>query len=371
MFPSSSSSVLFLSTFLLVLLSLSALVSSKPLYANHSHPAGWSHAGRAPSTSMHTVTLALQQRNVDVLEEAFNNRTDPTHPHYQQWMSPNELHSITALQPTEVASVLDWLTASGVKPSNGATVTYAAGSDAIVINAQVAHLEAAFNTQLSSYSHAELGQHIRQSLTASSELPDHIAPLVAITRGLTNFPRKLTNALAVSSDGKEWKPADPSLSAYRRTPPAASKGAGRHSFHSMQSYNEYTIVPINVLDRWYGFPDRSATTILDSPTISSGVYEPGNQYFQPNDLSIYSYLQSTTQNRSFLSVPASHIVGNANNPSATPGGEQSLDIQSILALNPQATPYYILDASGGDWYNFALWVRYHPNQDTFIASCCC
>ena len=360
MASSYSSSFLALSCLVFVLLQCVS-VNGKSLYSGHSQPAGWSHTGRAQSTSYHTVTLALHQHNLDVLEEAFNNRTDPTHPQYQQWMTPAELHSYTALQPSEVQSIVDWLMASGIQSMNGANIKYVVGTDAIVINAQVLHLEAAFNTEFSTYSHSEQGEHIRQSVTATSYLPDHVAPLVYMVRGLTDFPKKLTRALAVSSDGKEWKPADPSLSAFRAAP-AGNSNAGGHQFHSMQTTYYYSITSINVLDRWYGLPDRSASTIRDtSPLVSTGVYEPSNGYFQPNDLSIYSYLQSSTQNRSFLSVPSNHIIGNANNPSAAPGGEESLDIQAILSLNPQATPYYILDASGGDWYYFALWFQSFPN----------
>ena len=359
---STVSSLLRLLSPLLVLLSLcAASVSGAALYAGHTHPTGWNHTGRAPATSLHTVTLALQQRNLDVLQQAFANRTDPAHPHYQQWMTPAELHSYTALQPGEIQAILDWLTASGVQASSGASVQYVAGSDAIVVTAPVAQLEAAFSTQLSTYSHPDHSKHIiRQSLTASSQLPDHIAPLVEMTRGLTNFPVKLTRALAVDAAGNEWRPANPASSAYHKAPAGSSSKVGGHKFHDMQVVYEYSIVPINVLDRWYGFPDRSASRILDSPTISSGVYEPGNGYFSPADLSIYSYLQSSTQNRSFLSVPAGHLLGNANNPSQ-PGGEESLDIQAILSLNPQATPYYVLDGSGGDWYSFALWFQSFPN----------
>ena len=204
---SSSFSFLVLSV-LVVLLSLCASVSGKPLYANHSLPSGWSHVGRAPSTSYHTVTLALVQRNMAALVEAFHNRTDPFHPQYQQWMSASELHSYTALPASSVQSILDWLTESGIgQASSGASVKYVAGSDAIVVRAQVQHLEAAFSTELSSYTHHEMGSSIAQALNATSHLPDHVAPLVEMVRGLTNMPRKLTPSL--TPDGwNRWKPAD-------------------------------------------------------------------------------------------------------------------------------------------------------------------
>ena len=271
-------------------------------------------------------------------------------------MSPREIHSYTALQPSEVQSILDWLIASGVQPSNNATIQYVAGSDAIVVKAQVAHIEAAFSTQLSTYSHAELGSSIGQSLTATSHMPDHVAPLVAMVRGLTNHPRNLTRSLIVNELGKEWKPANWKQSPHRAAD-TTSNDTDSHSFHTKQVEYIYSISPANVLAKWYGLPDRTSSTKLDSPKISIGVFAPPGGYFSPADLQIYSYLESATQNRSYMEVPPSHVYGGTNN-AASPGGEESLDIQASTSINPQATPYYILDGSGGDWYIFTLWVRH-------------
>ena len=358
---SSSFSFLVLSV-LVVLLSLCASVSGKPLYANHSLPSGWSHVGRAPSTSYHTVTLALVQRNMAALVEAFHNRTDPFHPQYQQWMSASELHSYTALPASSVQSILDWLTASGIgQASSGASVKYVAGSDAIVVRAQVQHLEAAFSTELSSYTHHEMGSSIAQALNATSHLPDHVAPLVEMVRGLTNMPRKLTPSL--TPDGwNRWKPADPTKSEY-------STGAKGHSFHAKQAENINNISPFNVLAKWYGLPDRTSTTGHTSKA-SIGVYAFDDGYFDPNDLSIYSYLESATQNRSYMYVPPSNVLGAVNDPT-NPAGEFSLDIQASTSVNPQATPHYVLDTSGGDWYIFALWVSSLHSSQSHMCRCFC
>ena len=68
-------------------LCLAAPTLADVFYTRDHVPSGWIKGAAAPAHAKVEFTLALRQRNVDILDKWFWEVSDPTHPNYQDYKS--------------------------------------------------------------------------------------------------------------------------------------------------------------------------------------------------------------------------------------------------------------------------------------------
>lgn len=97
---------------------LAALVAAAPVVEERVVPApayscAYEVSESASADASVTFTIAVQQRNMDVLKARVLDVSDPDSPRYGQWMSAQEVAELTRPADEDVAAVTAWLDAHG------------------------------------------------------------------------------------------------------------------------------------------------------------------------------------------------------------------------------------------------------------------
>jgi len=267
-------------------------------------PAGWSKGAAAPAHAKVEFTLALRQRNLDILDKWFWEVSEPTHRNYQDYKSIDELRDLTSPTDSELAKVWEWLHSAGIH--HPSTTHF---GDSLDVVTSVKHAEKLFNTKMHVYTHKETGAKIVRQW-GDYGMPDEIAPFVDIVTGLSTFPI-------------------PHLTV--RRPNAA---------------NDYGVVP-QTIDALYQISKESRAALAATGIkTSQGVIEFQGQSFSPDDLANFA----TGTNIKIAPLNASTIIG-PNDPSG-PQVEATLDIQMVAAVNTEATNWFWLEQGQGWLYQF-------------------
>lgn len=153
-------------------------------------------------------TVALRERNLDVLESAFWSVSDPRSASYQQYWTPEQINELTAPPQEVVKKVLQWLSQGGI-PAQSMTIF----PTAIQVETTVEVASALFNTafysfsfSLSSPKKAPLKEETTQIALDPYEIPDSLDTLIEMVLGLSMFPPR---HLKVHSKGPRPGSKDP------------------------------------------------------------------------------------------------------------------------------------------------------------------
>jgi len=95
--------------------STSTLVSMEPAFTEFETIAakkGWTQLGRADPSAELEMIIALQPRNVDILEERLLAAATPGNLEYGNWLTKEEVHELTSPDQSTVDAVLEWHGAS-------------------------------------------------------------------------------------------------------------------------------------------------------------------------------------------------------------------------------------------------------------------
>lgn len=273
-------------------------------YTRSTVPAGWTKGAAAPASAKVEFSLALRQRNLDILDKWFWEVSDPTHRNYQDFKTIDELRDLTSPSADELSKVWQWLHSAGIH--HPSTTNF---GDSIDVVTTVKHAEKLFDTKMHVYTHGETGAKIVRQW-GDYNVPDEVAPLVDIVTGLSSFPI-------------------PHLEVNR--PNAA---------------NDYGVVP-QTIDKLYQISQESRAMLKATGiTTSQGVIEFQGQNYSPDDLSVFA----TGCNVKIHNVTASHTIG-PNDPT-NPQVEAELDIQMVAAVNVEADNWFWLEQGQGWLYQF-------------------
>ena len=283
------------------------------LYDGQQPPSNWRLLRPAVDTERLRFTLILKAENVEELQRRFWQRTDPEHELYTEWMTNDEIEQLVRLRPEDDAMLRSELAAHGITAEQ--VVSH---GDSFVINSSVASASSLFSTSFHHFAHSSGLRAIRQHGPCS--LRAAIAPLIVMTLDVHTFP-------AIRS-----RPS----SRRRRLRPASASGSDSASA-AERGNNDYW-VPQGVAGV-YNVPFPIAP--LSHPAVTAGVIEWGlQQSFNQSDLDIFSNLTA-------LRLPVvKHVVGLSTEG---PGGESTLDIQWIMAMDPGATPWFWQLSEKGQW----------------------
>ncbi len=124
-------------------------------YTRSTVPAGWTKGASAPQSAKVEFSLALRQRNLDILDKWFWEVSDPLHHNYQDYKTIDEIRDLTSPTSEELSKVWEWLHSAGIH--HPSTTNF---GDSLDVVTSVKHAEQLFGTKMYVYTHGESGAKI-------------------------------------------------------------------------------------------------------------------------------------------------------------------------------------------------------------------
>lgn len=266
----------------------------KSTFASHAEPAGWRDVGDASESQLHSLTVALKLRNVDLLERALAQTSDPESPLYGQHWSKERVDATCAPAAESLRVVREWLRAAF-----GASVhldeSFHGYIDVVV---PIAAAERALDADFRLFAHKKAPGTLAR--THRYSLPAHVVPHVDFVAGTVRFPSTRAKFITDTPRLREIKAAVP------RDPNWPSLG----------------IVPDTILSRYDLYNYKPAKLTKQSIAQFLG------QAWSPIDLEEY------------YTLFAQSCIGHCEpyetiGPNAwyDPGVESNLDVQTITAVS--------------------------------------
>lgn len=160
-----------------ILVSVDSQLGSETIHSHTEsiiHRESFLKVARADRNFQHEIVIAVKKKNLDLIEKIVAERSTPGHSLYQQWLTFDEVTSMTK-DPDATAAVETWLSLEGVG------VTWrSVRSDYLKVTASVSFWEKTFKTEFYTWEDREVvgqvSRHIRaETCQLPSFLVDHIA----------------------------------------------------------------------------------------------------------------------------------------------------------------------------------------------------
>jgi len=319
---------------LLVVLALCVLASASrtPIYTRTAAPKGWSLGSTANADATVTFSLALYQKNLDVLEKIAMGVSDPDSNDYQNFLTKEQIQAIVSPSAAVQDAVVSALVSAGVPIANIVNL-----GDSIDVKTTVAVASDFFQTQFFEFVSFDKKVTIVRQFGPYS-LPTTVARLVQMVVGLSSFPIGHLNAKDHFYQTIK-KGAMAELKAKKaKQPPTPNDDLG--------------IVPATYF-LMYQIPSES---FANATSTSQGVIEFVGQSYSPTDLQAYA-----DGNAIKITVPSAGTTVGPNDPTS-PQIEAQLDIEAMACVNDEATNWFWLEAGSGWQYAFAThFVATAPN----------
>ncbi len=260
-----------------------------------------SHAtmlGAASSQQQLSLSVGLQLRNRQELENLLSNLYDPRSPMYHHFLTPQQFDDEfgpTADQQQQVISFLR---------SQGFSVTHVSPNGLLIdASATVAQAEAAFQVSINNY---KVGANTFFANASAPTIPGSLSSLILSIGGLDN--------------STHWKPILASSLSQQKQ--ALASGASRKAQATPSGYG-----PSDLLGAYDGNPLHQANILGDNQTVA--VFELDG--YQSSDITQY------LQNYNLGTPNISNVQVDGFNGSAGPGAiEVELDIEVVAAMAPHA-----------------------------------
>jgi len=149
--------------------------------------------GRAPGETVLPISIALRQKNLDVLKAKFERITDPNNAEYAQWMTVEEISNLIAPNHHEINEVLQYVKNAARNPVQFYVMP---SRDFVKAMMSVSDLEEIFKVKMYLWEHAKNGQQLIRSASEYS-IPSEIAHLIDVISMVSDFP---ASHLSVRSD---------------------------------------------------------------------------------------------------------------------------------------------------------------------------
>jgi subtilase family serine protease len=334
-----------IAAFLLVLVAVataSSLIDSEhvPIYQRSGAPkkSKWSLSHRAESHLPVTFTLALKQRNVQLLEQLLLEDADPLSPNYGQHLTHERVLEIVAPEKMVQRKVIRWIkeAAAAYGPQN--LFELINHQDSIQVKATVEFVEKLFKTNMHVFinkkNHVAIIKHMG-TLSIPQELVTHIE----LVTGITELPPTNIPFLNFGVQKKE----------------SATK---------KQAQDNLCNVPYN-LRNLYGVPQ---TLTVTNPNATQSIYaevSAGTQEgFGIGSVADFEHANNLPKN------PITCVLGTGSNwyYANDTDTEAQLDTQMMQGMAPGAkTCFYIMDYGNGWMYEFANYVFHVPNAPLVVS----
>jgi len=257
----------------------------------------WTRMERVHPEATLSVSIAVVQKNLDILEDIFWAVSHPESPRYGKFLSRAEVAELTA-NPEATATIVAHLKRSGVK-SHMMTTTKA--GEWIQLVAPAATLEKVFGGEFHAYQ-AKNGRRVTR--VESISMPGDVLNAIDTLLEVNDFPHP--RAFVSKKFVRAW--------------PKTEVADG-----------DALVIP-SLLQSFYKINKPWATP---NKKNSDSVFECQQQYFTPSDLTQFQTTYGLPQ------VPVANVTG--GNESSNPGLEAELDVQYIAAtgVNVPTTFWYV------------------------------
>jgi subtilase family serine protease len=328
---------------------------------SHSKPSLQALRREDPNKSM-DVTVQLNLRNQNELDELIKAIHDPNSPSYRKFLTRDEFASRFAPTAADSKTVQDYLTRQGLK------VTYADKYNVVVrATGTVENLEKTFSTQIGVFE--DRGQQFNKPLVA----PKVDASVSSLVKTITGFTKVKAHSFAVRPlNVKTGKPIAPieikthksglffPADCFEPSSPLTLTGIGLEAIYSGNGYASATCGydPAD-LQHAYGF----------DTVINGGLNGSGQTIVIVDAYGSYTLAADVAEFSSLYGLPALNLNVIYNPTGGTPDcvvgngvqcgweGETTLDVEYVHAMAPNATIDLIISptANFSDLANIDLW----------------
>ena len=274
----------------------------------------------------HELVFAVKQNNIDELERALHDVSDPASPNYGQHWSGEQVGAMTSNIPARDATV-------SYLEANGATIkSESRYGEYITAIAPVSTWDKVLNTQFFKFHQRQHNGDITETIRAEAysipiELDEHLAHVL----------NAIEMPVRVSIKGETYE-APPEYTISKKI----SKGRMDTSRYS------YGFVMPHDLRRYYNF-----STSHGSALSTQEAYAGGDDWLNPEDVALFQSYDKIKLSQPALEGPFGHISGDP----AVMGpngyhGEGNLDIEYLIAMSPGSPTTY-----GWHYSSISCWMR--------------
>ena len=303
----------------MLFLALTALASASSVVQRGSHKplAYWTKEQRVSAETEHEVVVAVRQRNLDRVEAALADVSDPRSPRFRAHWTPAQLRAATMGNGSDARAAIAWLVADV-----GARVTRSSvASEFVRAKAPVGAWERALGCEFHWYARAAASaRHDDAGRVARCDgdyaLPSSVSPHVSAIFSVSNLP------------------------------PRVSRGARRRGAAGSPALGN-AVTPA-VLDEFYAIDSNAGSKLA-----SQAVFETSGQTFSPDDLATFEKAFGLPPDAVDTDV-GGHSSDSLCKVVANECTEANLDVQYMMAVS-QGTPmtYYYVDSASDPFLAFA------------------
>ena len=244
----------------------------------------WSNYGYAEENSYMKYTIALKQKNIDLLESLALNISNPLHKDYGKYLTKEEINNYTKPDYEVTSKVLFWLINSNVNK-------FKFYGDSIQVEDKVKNIESMFLVRIYKYFNKKTNKHVIKAGN-NYVIPEYIENYISFIDGISNPLFETYNPVVSSND-----------------PDAGYVGK-------------------EVIGRLY---DIDSNLIIKNKTISAAAIEFQGGGFSNDDL------KNTQINNDIVPKKVYKVIGG----NAGGGTESKLDMQMIATTAPEVQLWYV------------------------------
>jgi len=267
-------------------------------------PTEWTKIGLPNNKIRLDFTIMLPQKNINILENALIETSDPNSPHYGKWMNKNAIDSIVYAEPQNFTSVYRWLKSSNINQESCTNT-----ADSIICKTTIKNINLAFRTQIIEYVNKFQDRTVYSGRATGYRIPKYLDSAIEFVLGIGDFPQLNPNAPLL------FKPRE----------------------------DEAYIAPESIRSLY-----NISSKLLNSKVSSQSVIEfQGDSCFNMDDLEQFIKDNNLKQ----VTFDPKNVWGPCNFSTFGPDIEATLDIQYQIGANQDTTQHYI---TVKDWlYQYA------------------
>eukprot|EP01117_Protostelium_nocturnum_P013492 TRINITY_DN503_c0_g1_i1.p1 TRINITY_DN503_c0_g1~~TRINITY_DN503_c0_g1_i1.p1 ORF type:complete len:767 (-),score=203.18 TRINITY_DN503_c0_g1_i1:158-2458(-) len=254
-------------------------------------------------------SILLKKRNLEKLNQIFEQVSDPTHKNYQKYMTMEQVNKLTRPSQASFDQVYHWLRENH---ENGDDFTVEEGNALIKVNTNVKRASNLFNTRFVKYQHKESGLLLTRHIGDASHpthLEDHIDIIAGISELFESTPHY--KKVDIDSINKKKRADDPF------------------------AYDSSFIITPSSLSGYY---NGSASLSAQQSSNHQGIFAFLDYYSA-------AALQSFA-NANSIPIPSVNNFGTNCIPNGCDQVESNLDIQYIISTGRNVTTDFISSPNG-------------------------
>ncbi|KAH9026459.1 subtilisin-like protein [Lactarius hengduanensis] len=147
-------------------------------------PHNWVNLGRAPSSYIIPLRIALRQPRFSELEQHLSETSDPFHPSYGKHLSKEDVEALVAPHASSVDAVHEWLESHGIQKE---ACHRSPAGDWVTVRLPVVQVEKMLGTEFRMWKHTEDGDALVR--TTQYSLPPHLDEHIELIQPTTVFNR--------------------------------------------------------------------------------------------------------------------------------------------------------------------------------------